>query len=195
MIRRRTGDFVQSVLLPLQVECASVLIRKRQGRRSCFRLPRNLLGAWTVKRELRSGIRYVLAVQCALSRARCSGFACENSFHERQFSFDGYGSGTRFLSVTCGGCDGENVKVQLAHFARKLLKKTDITLDQVSVHLSSCMVTDNSHHRRCPHVAKIRAAIGAAGFTNITEGTYVSARAEERRGIGDYSSYPEVEVE
>lgn len=147
-----------------------------------------------MKREIRSSVRYVLVVQCGKARRRCSGFACENSFHERLFSFDGYGPGVRFMSVSCDMCEEGALAEQLAHFARKLQKKTDIMPDQVSVHLSSCVVTDNSHHARCPRVTRIRDLIEAQGLAHITEGTYVSARAQARRASGAYAAAPKLEV-
>ena len=143
----------------------------------------------------RAKIKYVLVVQCDNARHRCSGFACENWFHQRMASFAGYHPEVRFLTVTCGGCGGlETLHAQLEHFKRKLLKKTSIALDEVSIHLSSCMVTDNSHHNRCVHVAEICKVINDCGFVNITEGSYVSARAQAKREAGIYKNYPTLEM-
>ena len=147
-----------------------------------------------MKREIRSSVRYVLVVQCGKARRRCSGFACENSFHERLFSFEGYGPDVRYLPILCDVCGAATLTAQLAHFVRKLQAKTDVTLDQVSVHLSSCMVTDNSHHARCSQVARIRDVIAAQGLEHVTEGTYVSARAQARREAGIYPTSPGLEV-
>lgn len=109
------------------------------------------------------------------------------------FSFSGYGPDVRFLPVSCDVCGDATLEMQLSHFVRKLRRKTDITLDQVSVHLSSCIVTDNSHHARCPLVERIRSLLTTHGFTHITEGTYISARAQARRAAGEYSSPPLLE--
>lgn len=98
------------------------------------------------------------------------------------------------MSVSCDACGEGTLAEQLSHFVRKLQKKTDITPDQVSVHLSSCMVTDNAHHARCPYVVRVRDLITAQGLVHITEGTYVSARAQARRESGIYTAGSELEV-
>ncbi len=137
----------------------------------------------------RENIRYVVVIQCDKARSRCSGFACSNSFFERQFAFSGYGPATKYVTMTCGGCCGSGVAGFLEHFGKKLAKKTDITKDEVAVHLSSCIVTENHHHDRCPHLDYIRAIIRKKGFQNIVEGTYQSQTAKRRRAEGEYQTY------
>lgn len=83
----------------------------------------------------------------------------------------------------------------LEHFAKKLRTKTDIKKSEVAVHLSSCMVTDNHHHDRCPHVDQIKDTIRRHGFENIIEGTYRSKTTSKLREIGKYKVYDSVEFD
>ena len=133
--------------------------------------------------------KYVVIIQCDISRQRCSGFACTNSFYNRDDSFKEYDDAVRYISLTCGGCCGASLASKLEHFSNKLRKNTDIKKDEVTVHLSSCMVTDNYHHDRCPHADYIKALIKKKGYDNIVEGTYISRTSEKKRETGEYKSY------
>lgn len=133
--------------------------------------------------------KYVVMIQCDISRKRCSGFACTNSFYNRDEMFQDYDDSVQYISMTCGGCCGAGLASLLEHFSNKLKKKTDISKDQVAVHLSSCMVTDNYHHDRCPHVDYIKGLVQKKGFLNIVEGTYISQTSERKREAGEYKRY------
>lgn len=137
-------------------------------------------------------IRYVVVIQCDNARKRCSGFACSNSFFEKQFAFSGYKDGTKYVTMTCGGCCGSGVAGALEHFSNKLCKKTDIKKSEVAIHLSSCIVTDNYHHDRCPHMEYMKDIIRKKGFEHIMEGTYQSQGARMRRESGEYKKYDSV---
>lgn len=80
----------------------------------------------------------------------------------------------------------------LEHFGKKLRTKTDIEKSEVAVHLSSCMVTDNHHHDRCPHVDQIKDTIRRHGLENIIEGTYRSKTTSKLRESGMYKVYDSV---
>ena len=95
--------------------------------------------------------KYVVIIQCDIAHRRCSGFACTNAFYNKDGAFEDYSEDTRYISFTCGGCCGKNIASKLEHLSKKLAKKSNITKDEVVVHLSSCMVTDNHHYDRCPH--------------------------------------------
>ena len=140
----------------------------------------------------KKSIKYVVVIQCDNSRKRCSGFACSNSFFEKQFAFDGYGEDTKFVTMTCGGCCGTPVAGYLEHFGKKLRIKTDIKKSEVAVHLSTCMVTDNRHHDRCPHVEYIEGIIRKNGFENIIEGTFQCEATRKMRELGKYKVYDSV---
>ena len=134
-------------------------------------------------------IRYVLIIQCENARKRCSGFACSQTFFERKAFFEGYPRDIPYIAVTCGGCENPCALAAVDHFGRKLEKKTDIPKNKVAVHLSSCIVTENHHHDRCPHTESIKEALRRKGYENITEGTYISATSEKKRENGIYKRY------
>jgi len=135
------------------------------------------------------GTKYVVMVQCDLSRNRCSGFACTETFYNKEGLFKVYDDTTRYISFTCGGCSGKGVSGRMEHFSNKLKKKTNIDKDDVVVHLASCMVTDNYHSDRCPHVDFIKNSIEKKGFMNIVEKTYISKTSTKKRELGIYKSY------
>ncbi|MDD4364173.1 MAG: CGGC domain-containing protein [Synergistales bacterium] len=136
----------------------------------------------------------VVIIQCQLAHNRCSGFACTHSFYEKTGKFQGYEEGTRYLSFTCGGCCGKGVAAKLEHLAGKLREKTELTPDNVVIHLASCMTTDNHHSDRCPHVDYIRSIVAKKGFTRVVEGSFVSANAAERRRQGLYKDYDQCPI-
>ncbi len=133
--------------------------------------------------------KYVVIIQCEISRQRCSGFACTNAFYSKTDAFQGYGEDTKYISIPCGGCCGAGLAAKLEHFSNKLLKKTDFKKDDVTVHLSSCMATDNYHHDRCPHFDYIKGLVQKKGYHSIVEGTYISRTSEKRRADGIYKNY------
>lgn len=66
---------------------------------------------------------------------------------------------------------------------------TDIEFCEVAVHLSSCMVTDNHHYDRCPHVDYIKNILSKKGFAHVIEGSYISQSASLHRQKGTYKDY------
>ena len=140
-------------------------------------------------------IRYAVVMQCEHTMERCSGFACSESFFGKTAAFEGYGDGTKYLTMTCGGCNGTCVAARLEHFEMKLRKLTDIKKEEVAVHLASCIVTDNRHHDRCPYVDYMKEIIRKNGFENIVEGTYQSQASRKLRQKGVYKTYDSVVFE
>lgn len=134
-------------------------------------------------------IKYCVIIQCDIAHKRCSGFACTNAFYNRDEKFKSYGENTRYISFTCGGCCGKGIASKLEHFSKHLKSKTDIIKDEVAVHLSSCMSTDNYHYDRCPHIEYLKNIIEKKGFKNLVEGSYISKGATRKRKIGHYKSY------
>ncbi len=134
-------------------------------------------------------IRLVVIIQCLLAHNRCSGFACTNAFYEKTGKFEGYAADTRYISFTCGGCCGKGVAAKMEHLLKKLRTRTDITPAEVRVHLSSCMVTDNHHYDRCPHLDFIKGILLKKGFADVVEGSYVSERSTNLRDRGFYRDY------
>ena len=133
--------------------------------------------------------KYVVIIQCDIAQRRCSGFACTNAFYNKDGVFKDYHEATRYISFTCGGCCGKNVASKLEHLSKKLITKNNITKDKVTVHLSSCMVTDNHHYDRCPHLEYIRNIVIKKGYKNIVNGSYISANATKKRDDGIYHEY------
>ena len=140
----------------------------------------------------KESIKYVVVIQSEHTMKRCSGFACTESFFGKTAAFSGYGDGIRYLTMSCGGCNGACVAGRLEHFETKLRKLTDIQKSEVAVHLATCMVTDNRHHDRCPYVDYIREIIRKNGFENIVEGTYQSQASRKLREEGVYKKYDSV---
>ena len=143
----------------------------------------------------KESIRYVVVIQCEHTMKRCSGFACSESFFGKSAAFAGYQDGTKYLTMSCGGCNGACVAGRLEHFETKLRTLTDIKKSEVAVHLASCMVTDNRHHDRCPYVDYIEEIIRKNGFENIVEGTYQSQASRALRKKGVYKTYDSVAFE
>lgn len=134
-------------------------------------------------------IKYVVIIQCDIAHRRCSGFACTNSFYNKEGNFKNYGDDTKYISFTCGGCCGKGVAMKLEHFSKKLKSKTSVNKEEVVVHLSSCMTTDNHHYDRCPNINYIKDIILKKGYENIIEGSYISKNAEKKREEGNYKCY------
>ncbi len=128
---------------------------------------------------------YVVVVQCAIVKERCSGYYCERAFHERTGGFADYPKDKpyRTLYMTCGGCCGRAVQRKLTHLARQLSKKEGIGKDRLVVQLSSCMTKDNFHAPPCPHLDYIKTLIARAGL-DVREDTRISDTAERRRTDG-----------
>ena len=132
--------------------------------------------------------KFVVIIQCELVHKKCSGFACTDSFYNRDEMFKSYKENTKYISFTCGGCCGKLVSGKLSHFSKKILKKTDYKKDEVIVHLASCMTSDNYHSGRCPHIDYIKDIIVKRGY-DFLEGTYISKNAEIKREKGIYKTY------
>ena len=132
--------------------------------------------------------KFVVIIQCELVHKKCSGFACTDSFYNRDEMFKSYKENTRYISFTCGGCCGKLVSGKLSHFSKKILKKTDYKKDEVIVHLASCMTSDNYHSDRCPHIDYIKDIIVKRSY-DFLEGTKIKKNAEIKREKGIYKTY------
>lgn len=133
--------------------------------------------------------RYVVIIQCDIAHNRCSGFACTDAFYKRDAVFSSYDDETKYISFTCGGCCGKSLAAKLEHFSGKLRKSDKIPKEDVVIHLSSCMVTDNHHYDRCPHVDYIKGIVAKKGYSNVVDGTYISRNADKKRTDGIYKTY------
>lgn len=134
-------------------------------------------------------IRYVIIIQCDIAHRRCSGFACTDAFYNRDEVFKNYNDAARYISFTCGGCCGKGIASKLEHFSKKIHKKNNISKDEVAVHLSSCMVTDNYHYDKCPHIDYIKNIVTKKGYKNIIQGSHISNNARNKREKSIYNCY------
>ncbi|WP_099192821.1 CGGC domain-containing protein [Tepidibacter mesophilus] len=133
--------------------------------------------------------KYVVIIQCDIAHRRCSGFACTSAFYNKEGMFKKYEDGIKYISFTCGGCCGKSVAAKLEHFAKKSRKANKINKDDVVIHLSSCMVTDNHHYDRCPNIKYIKSIVLKKGYKNVIEGSFISKNAEKKREQDVYNSY------
>lgn len=135
--------------------------------------------------------KFVIIIQCDHSRKKCSGFACTKSFYDKDGFFKdcNYDDDVKYMAFTCGGCNGAALDKQLEHFTKKLLAKTDLQKDEIAIHLSSCITTENHHHDRCLFINNLKETILNKGYTNLKYGTYMSQRSEEKRKKGIYKDY------
>jgi len=133
--------------------------------------------------------KYAVLIQCDIAKNRCSGFACTNAFYNRVDMFENYGPDMKYIAFSCGGCCGKGIVAKLEHFSKKVRKVEGLSKDEVVIHLASCMVTDNHHSDRCPHVDFIKSIIHKKGYTNIVEKTYISKNSERKRQAGEYKIY------
>lgn len=132
---------------------------------------------------------YLVIVQCHLVMQRCSGYFCEKAFHDRLGGFADCAPDRayRMLSMTCGGCCGRALHRKLSNVLRKVKAKEGIEKESIAVYLSSCITKDNYHGPPCPHLEYLKTLIAKHGV-DVREGTWVSARAEQRRADGIYSA-------
>lgn len=130
--------------------------------------------------------RLVVILQCEHVQKRCCGYNCTHAFYSREGKFAGYGEDTHYMSFSCGGCCGAGLSVKLENLSKRLrrFKEDD---QEVIVHLSTCMVSDNYHKAPCPHVDYIMNLLAKKGFT-VVKGTYISKNAEKKREAGIYQS-------
>ncbi len=133
--------------------------------------------------------KYVVAVQCDITKQRCSGYMCEQNFHKRKGSFAQYegDASIRFLSMTCGGCCGKAVHRKLRHVLRMAKQNDSIEPSDVAVHLSSCVCKGNYHGPACPHLDYLQTLIGNIGV-QVVLGTVINDLSEKRRQDGTYPS-------
>lgn len=134
-------------------------------------------------------IKYVAIIQCDLTQRRCSGIACTDAFYKKEGMFENYEDDVRYISFTCGGCCGKNLAAKLEQFAKRSKTFSNVNKDDVVIHLSSCMVTDNHHSDRCPHIDYIKRIIDKKGYKNIVEKSYIYGNTQKKREKGIYKTY------
>ena len=109
--------------------------------------------------------------------------------YNKEGMFEKYEDDIRYISFTCGGCCGKSLAAKLEQFSNKSRAFNNTNKDDVFIHLSSCMVTDNHHSDRCPHVEYIKGIIIKKGYKNIVEKSYIYGNTETKREKGIYKNY------
>lgn len=99
--------------------------------------------------------KLVVIIQCDTVQQRCCGYNCTHAFYSREGKFAGYPEDTHYMSFTCGGCSGGALTVKLENLAKRLRRFKEEG-QEICVHLSTCMVSDNSHKPPCPHLDYIQ---------------------------------------
>ena len=129
---------------------------------------------------------YIAVVQCHIVKQRCSGYFCEQAFHNREGEFTRYPADIPFRTIymTCGGCCGKAMHRKLGHLIRRL-KRDGIEKDRIVVHLSSCIAKDNYHSPVFPHLDYLHLLIERLGL-DVVEGTRISDLSQKRRDNGTY---------
>lgn len=129
----------------------------------------------------------VVVIQCDIVCKRCSGYACMNTFVNREGTFQEYPPDTRFLLMTCGGCCGAGVAAKLEHLSNKIRKYKD-DKKTVTVHLASCIVSDCYHRPPCPFRNYIAQIVERKGYP-LVKGTFIYKNTEMKREKGIYKKF------
>jgi len=130
---------------------------------------------------------YVVIVQCHIVKERCSGYLCEQAFHERKGGFAVYPADRayRHINLTCGGCCGRALQRKLINLKNQIRKREGIEKDRIVIQLSSCMTKDSYHGPKCPHLDYIKELIARLDI-DTREDTRISAKSQQRREDGMY---------
>ena len=132
-------------------------------------------------------IEYIIVLQCDIVKERCSGFFCEDAFHQRRGGFSDYPADKpiRLLTMTCGGCCGQAVQRKLSDLVKQIKKREDVDKNRIVVQLASCVTKDNYHGPPCPHLGYLKQLISRLGL-DVYEDTHVSDVSQRRRDEGVY---------
>lgn len=131
--------------------------------------------------------KLVVIVQCDLIMSRCSGYNCMSAFYKREGSFAGYADDTQYMAFTCGGCCGAQLAAKLENLLHHLQRSGE-KKDSVTVHLASCICSDNYHRPPCPHLEYLQKIIERKGYKVIL-GSYISKTASAKREKGIYCAF------
>jgi predicted metal-binding protein len=132
--------------------------------------------------------KYIIVIQCHIVKEHCSGYVCENTFHNKNGMFSRYkeNQNIRFLPMTCGRCCGRAVNKKLMDLIKTIKRKEKIEKTELAVHLSSCIITENYHGYPCPHKEYLKNIITKKLKLDLVEGSYISQLAEKKREKGIY---------
>ena len=66
-------------------------------------------------------------------------------------------------------------------------KHADVKPEEIVVHLSSCIISDNGHYPPCPHIDDMTLVLERKGL-RVVMGTHFSKGATQKRAEGIYRS-------
>ena len=133
-------------------------------------------------------IKIAVVVQCAIALERCSGFNCSWAFHKRKNYFKDYADGVMYIPISCGGCPGRRISRLIANLKKGALKREGIDKQDISVHFTGCVVTDNGHYPLCPFKNYMKAILTQKGF-KVIEGGYENEGSKKKRENHHYKAY------
>ena len=91
------------------------------------------------------------------------------------------------MVINCGGCCGAGIDVKIENLEKRLLANEEKKEDVV-IHLSTCICTENHHRLPCPFKNYLKKTIERRGFT-VIQGTYISQKASLKRAEGIYQPF------
>jgi predicted metal-binding protein len=109
------------------------------------------------------------------------------AFTQRSGKMKGYPEDTRYMAVNCGGCCGAGIDVKIENLEKRLLANGEKKEDVV-IHLSTCICSENHHRLPCPFKNYLKKTIARRGFP-VIEGTYLSKTASRKRAEGIYQPF------
>lgn len=131
--------------------------------------------------------KLIIVVQCHLVMNRCSGYNCMNAFYKREGTFSAYGSDTRYMLITCGGCCGAQLAAKFEDVTHHL-RRSGENKDDVVVHFASCVCSDNYHRPPCPHLQYLKDIMVRKEYP-VVLGSYISKKTSGKRQTGEYESF------
>lgn len=132
--------------------------------------------------------RCVAVIQCEVAHERCTGVNCARTFADRTEKFSDYGpEAVYYVPFPCGGCPGRRVGRLAAQLKRHMGKRSDVKPEEIVVHLSSCIISDNGHYPPCPHIDDMKLVLERKGL-RVVMGTHFAKGATRKRGEGIYRS-------
>lgn len=131
--------------------------------------------------------KLVVIIQCDDVTKRCSGFLCMKDFYERAGKFSEYPEDTRYMSMTCGGCCGNFLTAKFENLGSRL-EKLNLEKQDMSVHLASCICSDNAHRQPCPFMGRMKEILSRKGY-EVKLGSHISSKTEEKRQQGIYKKW------
>lgn len=137
---------------------------------------------------MEEGIKIVAVIQCAIALERCSGFHCSWTFHKKENYFKDYNADIIYVPFSCGGCPGRRVSRLVSNLKKGAFKRGGIDKQNIRVHFTACVVTDNGHYPLCPFKDYMKAILLQKGF-EVIEGGYESEGSRKRRANNHYKAY------